>query len=53
MDKILLVALDGNRVMDKIKVKKKDIGINALKATGNDSVIIVSKKVADFLDKWN
>ena len=52
MEKFMIVALDGNKVIDKMKFNKKHFNKNLDNAEMNDRAIIVSKKVADFLEKW-
>jgi len=48
----MLVALDGNTVIDKMKVHKKHINKKFLDSNMDDEAIIVSSRVAEFVKKW-
>lgn len=51
MERFLLCVLDGARVIDKIKIKKKDINKKFFDSNTGDHACIMSKDVAEFLNK--
>lgn len=52
MERIIICILDGSRVIDKLKIKKKDINKKFLDATAKDYGCIVSEEVGQFLNKY-
>ena len=52
MERIALAVLDGSRCVDKLVVKKDELNKDMLDATMSDCVMVVSNRVAKFLEKY-